>query len=112
MYVIAVSSMAITKRLWFLSGLIGGFFMKRLCKTMFFITLFLILLFVTLTVASALSVSHTPAGGIGIIGGADGPTAILVTRTLISESAVWGLVCFVTASFVLSAIGWVATKNK
>lgn len=86
--------------------------MKKLFKTTFFVTLALILLFVALVVASAVFAENNHSGSIGIIGGADGPTAIFITQTLIFANPVFWLLCFVTVLFIASAIGWLITRNK
>ncbi len=86
--------------------------MKKLFKTMFFITLTLVLLFVVIMVASIVSAENNHSDSVGIIGGADGPTAIFITRTLVFEDQVFWLLCFVTVLFIASAIGWLITRKK
>lgn len=85
--------------------------MKKLFKVTFFVTLALILLFVVPVIVSAVSAASTPSASIGIIGGADGPTAILITRTLFMTPTFW-LLCVVTLLFIVSAIGWFVTRRK
>lgn len=79
---------------------------------MFFITLALILLFTAIVVASSVSFVTSSSESIGIIGGADGPTAILVTRTILSESPVFWMLGFVVVLLITSVIGWIMTKKR
>ncbi len=86
--------------------------MKKLFKTTFFITLALVFLFVAFLVASAVSFDDNHSESIGIIGGADGPTAIFITRTLIFDNPMFWLQCFVTVLLIASAVGWFITRKK
>ena len=78
---------------------------------MFFITLALTLLFVLLIAASVVSATANHTGSVGMIGGADGPTAILITQALL-ETPLFQVLCLVTVLFVASLIGWLITRKK
>jgi len=86
--------------------------MKKLFKIMFFITLALVLLSVVSIVVSAISHANSSRGAIGIIGGADGPTATLITQTLIFTQPAFLVGIASAVLCVASAIGWLVTKNK
>ena len=86
--------------------------MKKLFKIMFFITLALTLLFVLLIAASIASAAANHTGGVGIIGGADGPTAILLTKILVFENPLVKGLCITIVLFVASLIGWLITRKK
>lgn len=83
--------------------------MKKLFKTTFFITLAFVLLFVAFIIVSA---ENNHSESIGIIGGADGPTAIFITGTIIFKNPVFVLLCFVTVLCIASAIGWLITRKS
>ena len=86
--------------------------MKKVFKITVFITLALILLFVAAVCVSLFSVESSYSGSVGIIGGADGPTAILITETLLFWNPLFWLLCLVFVVFIASAIGWLITRNK
>ena len=86
--------------------------MKKFFKTMFFITLALILIYVVCVVSSFALAEKDHSEGVGIIGGADGPTAILITRTLVFGSSLFNIFCLLTVLFVVSAIGFGITRKK
>lgn len=86
--------------------------MKKLFKIMFFITLALVLIFALLIAASVVSAVTSHTGGMGIIGGADGPTAILLTKILVFENPLIKGFCITTVLFVASLIGWLITRKK
>jgi hypothetical protein len=86
--------------------------MKKVFKTIFFIALSLTVLFVAAVCISVFFAGNIYSAGIGIIGGADGPTAILVTNTLIFGNPWFWIFCFVLVALIISAIGWIVTKNR
>jgi Na+-transporting methylmalonyl-CoA/oxaloacetate decarboxylase beta subunit len=51
------------------------------------------------------------AGSIGIIGGADGPTATFLTYSLIFDGPLFKLILSLLV-LIISAIGWFITKKK
>ena len=55
--------------------------MKRTFKIAFFVSLVVVSLLVAVLVASVVSAESNDSSSIGIIGGADGPTAVFITRT-------------------------------
>jgi succinate-acetate transporter protein len=86
--------------------------MKKFFKTMFFITLALILIYAVCVVSSFALAEKDHSESVGIIGGADGPTAILITRTLVFGSSLFNIFCLLMVLFVVSAIGFVITRKK
>ena len=86
--------------------------MKKLFKTTFFITLILILLFVIAMCASLFIYGNERSASIGIIGGADGPTVMFVSQSLIFDNPVFLLLGAIIVLFVVSAIGWFVTRKK
>lgn len=68
--------------------------------------------FVLISVAVSASQDSNISDSISIIGGADGPTAIFITGTLILSHPVcivgW---CFVAIA-LFSSVGWALSKNK
>ena len=86
--------------------------MKKGFKIAFFLFLAIALILATIIAASALSFINSTSESIGIIGGADGPTAILVTNTILLESPVLYAFGFVFLLLVVSAIGWIISKKK
>ena len=86
--------------------------MKKMFKITFFITLALILLFVAAVCVSLFSIDNSYSASVGIIGGADGPTAVLVTETLFFLNPLFWLLCILFIVCIASAIGWLITKNK
>lgn len=86
--------------------------MKKLFKITFFVTLSLLFLFGMLVAAFAVSDANSSLSGISIIGGADGPTAVLVSRTLLFETPTFWVTLLTSVLFVVSAVGWAVTKKK
>lgn len=85
--------------------------MKKFFKTVFFVSLtavFLILAYVVLK----LLFSDGASGSTGIIGGADGPTAMLATRTLVYGTPLSWLLFVALVLLVVSVIGWMLTCHK
>ena len=85
--------------------------MRKLFKITFFVTLAVIILLVVPVIVSAVSALSNPSPSVGIIGGADGPTAILITRTLFITPT-FRLLCVVSLLCIVSAIGWIVTRRK
>ena len=86
--------------------------MKKIFKMTFFICLAFILLLVFLCVISTISANRSLSSSVGIIGGADGPTAIFVSRSLLLDSPAIFFFGGVTVLLVASAIGWIVAKKK
>ena len=86
--------------------------MKKFFKITFFVALAFILFFLTLIVINTISLHNCHSDNIAIIGGADGPTAILLTRTLIFDSPIFWLFTLATILFIGSTIGWIITRKK
>lgn len=86
--------------------------MKKVCKIAFFVSLALALILIAVLTAAFVSAENENTGSVGIIGGADGPTAVFVTRTLVlGNPLIWAL-CFCGVLLIASAIGWIVTKKK
>ena len=86
--------------------------MKKTFKTAFFVSLTVALtLLAFLLVSSVIAMSDNSAA-VAIIGGADGPTAIFITRTLILDNPVFLALCVAILLCVAFAIGWVVTKRR
>ena len=86
--------------------------MKKVFKIMFFICLAFVLLLVLFCVISAISANRRLSSSVGIIGGADGPTAIFVSRSLLLDSPAIFFFGGVTVLLAASAIGWIVAKKK
>ena len=86
--------------------------MKNTFKVMFFVSLALMVVFTAIMLVTLTSAENENNGSIGIIGGADGPTATFITRTLIFDSPMFWVIVLILVVFVASAIGWLVTKNK
>ena len=86
--------------------------MKKFFKTMFFVTLALILIYVVCVFSSFALAEKEQSESVGIIGGADGPTAILVTRTLAFGSSLFNIFCLLMVLFIVSVVGFVITRKK
>ena len=86
--------------------------MKKFFKITFFVSLALILLSCTLIAASAISSANSRQGSVGIIGGADGPTAIFVTQSLVFLNPMFDVLCIAGVVFIASAIGWIVMRKK
>ncbi len=86
--------------------------MKKACKITFFVSLTIVLILVAVLIVFAVSAKSDNTSSVGIIGGADGPTAIYVTRTLIfGNPLVWAL-CLCGVLLIASAIGWIITRKS
>ena len=86
--------------------------MKNVCKIAFFVSLALALILIAVLTAVFVSAENENTGSVGIIGGADGPTAVFVTSTLVfGNPLIWAL-CFCGVLLIASAIGWIVTKKK
>ena len=86
--------------------------MKRTFKIAFFVSLVVISLLVALLVASVVSAESNDSSSISIIGGADGPTAVFVTSSLVIGNPFFYALCFVGVLCIASAIGWIVTKKN
>lgn len=86
--------------------------MKKACKITFFVFLALVILLVAVFAALIVSAESTNTSSVGIIGGADGPTAIFVTRTLVLNNPLFWLLCIASVFVVVSAIGWIITRKS
>ncbi len=86
--------------------------MKKAFKISFFVVLALVILFASLITASVVSAHNNQSETVAIIGGADGPTAILVTSTLVFDSPSFRWLVVSAALLVISAIGWFVTRKK
>lgn len=86
--------------------------MKRTFKIAFFVSLVVVSLLVAVLVASVVFAESNDSSSIGIIGGADGPTAVFITRTLIFGNPFFYALCLVAVLCIASAIGWIVTKKK
>ncbi len=84
--------------------------MKKIFKITFFVALALSLLVATLLTVSA--VSALSDSSVSIIGGADGPTAVFITSTLLLDSPAGWVLCLALITLIASAIGWVVNKKK
>ena len=94
--------------------------MKKTFKIIFFVSLTLTVLLSGLFVLSfvlplgaliGLSAFSDQSASIGVIGGADGPTVILISRTAIFENPLFWALCVAVVLLISSAIGWKATKK-
>ena len=86
--------------------------MKKVFKIVFFVALALFLLFGAISIISIISAQNIPSSSVGIIGGADGPTAILVTQTLVFKTVVFQVLCILLLVLVVSAVGFIITRKK
>ena len=85
--------------------------MKKVFKIMFFVSLALLLIFAAVSVISFFSFENN-SKSVGIIGGADGPTAIMLTGTLFFHTSVFQVIPFVFVFFVISVVGLLITRKK
>ena len=86
--------------------------MKNVCKIAFFVSLALALILIAVLTAVFVSAENENTGSVGIIGGADGPTAVFVTSTLVfGNPLIWAL-CLCGILLIASAIGWIATRKS
>lgn len=86
--------------------------MKRLFKIIFFVSLAVILSVSVFVVFSAVASINSHSGSVGIIGGADGPTAIYITSSLIFSTPIFWLLCIAVVGLIASAIVWAVVKRK
>jgi len=86
--------------------------MKKIFKIMFFVSVALIVLFALyITVSASMAFSENDSA-VGIIGGADGPTAIFVTKTLLFDNPLFYVFCVLLAFAIATAVGWVVCRKK
>ena len=94
--------------------------MEKTFKIIFFASLTLTVLLSGLFVLSfvlplgaliGLSAFSDQSASIGVIGGADGPTAILISRAAIFDNPLFWALCVAVVLLILSAVGWKATKK-
>ncbi len=85
--------------------------MKKAFKITFFVSLAIIVLLSVIIAVSVVSASKEHTSSVGIIGGADGPTAIFVTRTLVFQNPIFMLLCASFALVIVSAVGWAVSKK-
>ena len=86
--------------------------MKKACKITFFVSLALVILLVAVFAALIVSAESANTSSVGIIGGADGPTAVFVTSTLVLGNALIWALCFCGVLLIASAIGWIVFKKS
>ena len=86
--------------------------MKKACKITFFISLIIVILFVAVFAASIVSANDSSSSSVGIIGGADGPTAVFITKTLVFNNPLVWLFCLNAVLLIASAIGWIVTRKS
>ena len=86
--------------------------MKNVCKIAFFVSLALALILIAVLTAAFVSAENENTGSVGIIGGADGPTAVFVTSTLVFGNPLIWVLCLCGVLLIASAIGWFVTKKK
>lgn len=86
--------------------------MKKVFKISFFVALALVILFSSFIVASAIALENSQTESVAIIGGADGPTAILISRTLVFDNPSFRFLIASASLLVISAIGWIVTKKS
>ena len=86
--------------------------MKKACKITFFVSLALVILLVAVFAALIVSAESANTSSVGIIGGADGPTAVFVTSTLVFGNPLIWVLCLCGALLVASAIGWIVFKKS
>lgn len=86
--------------------------MKKACKITFFVSLALVILLVAAFAALIVSAESANTSSVGIIGGADGPTAVFVTSTLVFGNPLIWVLCLCGALLVASAIGWIVFKKS
>ena len=86
--------------------------MKKVFKTMFIVSFVILFIFVAFVLVSAFSAEKPSKESVAIIGGADGPTAIFITGTLVFDSPLFCIMGIVLILFVVSAIGWLVTRKR
>lgn len=86
--------------------------MKKTFKTIFFLSLSVTILLFVVVAISAFSAMNAQSASIGIIGGADGPTAIFLTETLFFTNPVFTALVLSIAVCIVSAIVWAVSKKK
>ena len=90
----------------------GDVGMKKRFKTTIFMTLSLLVLLVVGMIVAAFFVMDNHSDAVGIIGGADGPTAIFVARTVVFESPMFLGVCIAVILLVVIGIMCAVIKRK
>ncbi len=85
--------------------------MKKAFKIIFFVSLAVILLLSAIIAVSAVSAADEHTSSVAIIGGADGPTAIFITRTLVLQNPLFLLLCVSLVAVIVSAVGWAFSKK-
>ena len=86
--------------------------MKKFFKITFFVTLTFILFALTLFVLNTITMHNCHSDSVAIIGGADGPTAIYLTQTLIFDHPLFLFLVLDIILFIISSIGWFCTRKK
>ena len=86
--------------------------MKKLFKMIFIVTFATVLLCTVLAVVLFASAANSKAGSVGIIGGADGPTAVLISSALLTSPVILFMACFVVFLLVFFVIRRLMVKRK
>ena len=95
--------------------------MKKTFKIIFFVSLatavlsgglFVLSFVLPLGALAGLSAFPDQSASIGIIGGADGPTAVLISRTVILENPLFWVLCVSVILLAASAVGLIVMKRK
>ena len=86
--------------------------MKKIFKILFFVFLSIFVIAVSLITVSAINAMNMNDSAVGIIGGADGPTAIFITRTLIFDNPLVIIAIISLTVAVISAIIWGINRKK
>lgn len=86
--------------------------MKQRFKVMFSIVLALLLLLCISLISMAFFEKDMPSDSIGVIGGADGPTAILIASASVFESPMILGMCIAVALAVVIGIVCAIVKRK
>lgn len=85
--------------------------MKKAFKITFIVAISLAVLLVVLLAVSAITAAGMHSGSVGIIGGADGPTAVFVTKTVILDNPLFWIAFVLLVVAVVSGIGWAVSKE-
>ncbi len=85
--------------------------MKKAFKITFLVSLAVIVLLSVIIAVSVVSAAEEHTSSVSIIGGADGPTAIFITRTLVFQNPIFILLCVSFAVVIVSAVGWAVSKK-
>lgn len=86
--------------------------MKKIFKIVFFVFLSIFVIAVSLITVSVINAMNMNDAAVGIIGGADGPTAIFITRTLIFDNPLVIIAIISLTVAVISAIIWGINRKK